>query len=141
MSLSPNLDDDTKRRTLRDIAQCISLKESEASRCTNDDIKLVVSFLDDRDKETKTETLNVLKAFSTIWKFQIKIQEYVPQIIETVTSNWDNNLQIAGLKLLNALHIPDHTHTLLRTQITNFMDILLTANTSTKFLKWILLPV
>ncbi|XP_032074878.1 uncharacterized protein LOC116509713 isoform X2 [Thamnophis elegans] len=109
-----------------------SYAAAQASRCTNDDIKLVVSFLDDRDKETKTETLNVLKAFSTIWKFQIKIQEYVPQIIETVTSNWDNNLQIAGLKLLNALHIPDHTHTLLRTQITNFMDILLTANTSTK---------
>lgn len=39
---------------------------------------------------------------------------------------------MAGLKLLNGLHIPDHTHTLLRTQLTNFMDILLTVNTSTK---------
>lgn len=62
----------------------------------------------------------------------VSLQEYVPKIIEIVTSNWDNNLQIAGLKLLNGLHIPDHTHTLLRTQLTNFMDILLTANTSTK---------
>ncbi|XP_029141061.1 armadillo repeat-containing protein 12 [Protobothrops mucrosquamatus] len=132
MSLSPNLDDDTKRMTLRNITQCIYLKESEANGCTNDDIKLVASFLDDKDKETKTETLNALKAFTAIWKFKIKIQEYVPKIIETVTSNWDNNLQIAGLKLLNGLHIPDHTHTLLRTQLTNFMDILLTANTSTK---------
>ncbi|XP_058033824.1 uncharacterized protein LOC131195703 isoform X4 [Ahaetulla prasina] len=74
MSLSPNLDDDTKRMTLRNIAHCIYLKESEASGCTNDDIKLVASFLDDRDKETKTETLNVFKAFATIRKFKIKIQ-------------------------------------------------------------------
>ncbi|XP_039179328.1 armadillo repeat-containing protein 12-like isoform X3 [Crotalus tigris] len=132
MSLSPNLDDDTKRMTLRNITQCICLKESEANGCTNDDIKLVASFLDDKDKETKTETLNALKAFTAVWKFKIKIQEYVPKIIETVTSNWDNNLQIAGLKLLNGLHIPDYTHTLLRTQLTNFMDILLTANTLTK---------
>ncbi|XP_026533924.1 armadillo repeat-containing protein 12-like isoform X3 [Notechis scutatus] len=132
MSLSPNLDDDTKRMTLRNIAQIVYLTESEASGCTNDDIKLVASFLDDRDKETKTETLNALKAFTAIWKFKIKIQEYVPQIIEIVTSNWDNDLQLAGLKLLNTLHIPDHTHTSLRTQLTNFMDILLTANTSTK---------
>ncbi|XP_058033822.1 uncharacterized protein LOC131195703 isoform X2 [Ahaetulla prasina] len=132
MSLSPNLDDDTKRMTLRNIAHCIYLKESEASGCTNDDIKLVASFLDDRDKETKTETLNVFKAFATIRKFKIKIQEYVPKIIEIVTSNWDNNLQFAGLQLLNGLHIPDQTHTLLRTQLTNFMDILLTANTLTK---------
>ncbi|XP_026572646.1 armadillo repeat-containing protein 12-like isoform X1 [Pseudonaja textilis] len=132
MSLSPNLDDDTKRMTLRNIAQIIYLTESEASGCTNDDIKLVASFLDDRDKETKTEALNALKAFTAIWKFKIKIQEYVPQIIEIVTSNWDNDLQLAGLKLLNTLHIPDHTHASLRTQLTNFMDILLTANTSTK---------
>ncbi|ETE71124.1 putative protein C6orf81, partial [Ophiophagus hannah] len=130
MSLSPNLDDDTKRMTLQIKSQIpVTLM---ASGCTNDDIKLVASFLDDGDKETKTETLNALKAFTVVWKFKIKIQEYVPQIIEIVTSNWDNNLQLAGLKLLNALHIPDHTHTSLRTQLTNFMDILLTANTSTK---------
>lgn len=31
MSLSPNLDDDTKRMTLRNIAQCIYLNESEVN--------------------------------------------------------------------------------------------------------------
>uniref|UniRef100_A0A8C5RUF6 Armadillo repeat-containing domain-containing protein n=1 Tax=Laticauda laticaudata TaxID=8630 RepID=A0A8C5RUF6_LATLA len=107
------------------LLHCASfMKSLNASSCTNEDIKLVASFLDDRDKETKTETLNALKAFTAIWKFKIKIQ--------IVTSNWDNSLQLAGLKLLNTLHIPDHTHTSLRTQLTNFMDILLTANTSTK---------
>ncbi|XP_025021398.1 armadillo repeat-containing protein 12-like [Python bivittatus] len=132
MSLSPNLDDDTKRMTLHNIAQCIYLKESEASDCTNDDVKVVASFLDDKDKDTKTEALNALKAFTAIWRFKIKIQEFVPKVIEIVTSDWDNDVQTAGLKLLNGLHIPDDTHALLRTQLANFMDILLTANTLAK---------
>ncbi|XP_063156174.1 armadillo repeat-containing protein 12-like [Candoia aspera] len=132
MSLSPNLDDDTKRMTLHNITQCIYLKASEANGCTNEDIKLVACFLDDGDKETKTEALNALKAFTAIWRFKIKIQEYVPKIIEMVTSNRDNNLQIAGLRLLNGLHIPDHTHTLLKMKFSNFMDILLVANTLVK---------
>ncbi|XP_070604619.1 serine-rich adhesin for platelets-like [Erythrolamprus reginae] len=131
-SLSPILDDDTKRMTLRNITQCIYLNESEASGCTIDDINLVTSFLEDKDKETKTETLNALKAFTATWKFKIKIQESIPKIIEIVTSIWDDSLQIAGLKLLNGLHIPDETHVLLRPQLTNFMDILLTGNASTK---------
>ncbi|XP_020653566.3 armadillo repeat-containing protein 12 [Pogona vitticeps] len=131
-TLRPNLDDDSKRTTLHTITQCIYLKETEANACTNDDIKLVASFLDDGDKITKMEALNALKAFTVVWRFKIKIQEYVPKIIELVTSNWDMNLQVAGLKLLNGLHIPNSTHSLLRRLLPNFMEILLVANTLAK---------
>ncbi|KAJ7332916.1 hypothetical protein JRQ81_015096 [Phrynocephalus forsythii] len=131
-TLGQNLDDDSKRTTLHTITQCIYLKETEANACTNDDIKLIASFLDDGDKATKTEALNALKAFTVVWRFKIKIQEYVPKIIELVTTHWDMNLQVAGLKLLNALHIPDNTHSLLRRLLPNFMEILLMANTLAK---------
>ncbi|KAF7253712.1 Armadillo repeat-containing protein 12 [Varanus komodoensis] len=103
-----------------------------ANACTHDDIKLVASFLDDEDKVTQTEALNALKAFTAIWRFKIKIQEYVPKIVELVTSNWDANMQVAGLRLLNGLHIPDQTHPLLKRVLLNFMDILFMANTLAK---------
>nr|XP_008117538.2 PREDICTED: armadillo repeat-containing protein 12 isoform X1 [Anolis carolinensis] len=131
-ALSPNLDDDSKRTTLHNITQYIYLKESEANICTNDDIKLVASFLDDDNKVIKTEALNALKAFTIIWRFKIKIQEYVPKVAELVTNTWDTNLQVAGLRLLNGLHIPDNTHPLMRRLLSNFMDILLMANTLAK---------
>ncbi|XP_060629170.1 armadillo repeat-containing protein 12-like isoform X1 [Anolis sagrei] len=131
-ALSHDLDDDSKRTTLHNITQYIYLKESEANICTNDDIKLIASFLDDDDKVTKTEALNALKAFTIIWRFKIKIQEYVPKIAELVTNTWDTNLQVAGLRLLNGLHIPDSTHPLMRRLLSNFMDILLMANTLAK---------
>ncbi|XP_042317357.1 armadillo repeat-containing protein 12-like [Sceloporus undulatus] len=131
-ALTANLDDDSKRTTLHNITQYIYLRESEANSCTNDDIKLIASFLDDGDKATKTEALNALKAFTIIWRFKIKIQEYVPKIAELVTSNWDTNLQVAGLRLLNGLHIPDNTHSLLRNLLPHFFDILLMANTLAK---------
>uniref|UniRef100_A0A8D0E6V7 Armadillo repeat-containing domain-containing protein n=1 Tax=Salvator merianae TaxID=96440 RepID=A0A8D0E6V7_SALMN len=131
-SLASNVDDDTKRTTLHRITQCIYLRESEANACTNDDIKLVASFMDDGDMVVKTEALNALKAFTIVWKFKIKIQEYVSKIVELVTSIWDTNLQVAGLKLLNGLNIPDHTHSLLRRMLPNFMEILLTANNLVK---------
>ncbi|XP_033008430.1 armadillo repeat-containing protein 12-like [Lacerta agilis] len=129
LSLSPNLDDNSKRTTLHTITQCIYLKESEANACTNDDIRLVALFLDDGDKAVKTEALHALKAFTAVWRFKIKIQEYVPKIIELVTSSWDPTLQVAGLRLLNGLNIPDNTHTLLRGMLPNFLEILLMANT------------
>ncbi|XP_061486605.1 armadillo repeat-containing protein 12-like [Rhineura floridana] len=131
-SLTPNLDVNSKRTTLHTITQCIYLKESEANACTNDDIKLLASFLDDGDKVTKTEALHALKAFTVIWRFKIKIQEYVPKIVELVIGCWDTNLQVAGLRLLNGLNIPDNTHALLRRMLPNFLEILLMANTLAK---------
>ncbi|XP_044287748.1 armadillo repeat-containing protein 12-like [Varanus komodoensis] len=132
LSLTPSLDANSKRTVLNTITQCIHLKEEEANACTHDDIKLVASFLDDEDKVTQTEALNALKAFTAIWRFKIKIQEYVPKIVELVTSNWDANMQVAGLRLLNGLHIPDQTHPLLKRVLLNFMDILFMANTLAK---------
>ncbi|XP_053103479.1 armadillo repeat-containing protein 12-like isoform X2 [Hemicordylus capensis] len=131
-SLSPHLDDVTKRTTLHTITQCILLKESEANACSYEDLKLVSTFLDDGDKAIKTEALNALKAFTNIWRFKIKIQEYVPKIIELVTTNSDHNLHVAGLRLLNSLNIPDQTHPVLRGVLQNFMDILLMSNTLAK---------
>nr|XP_031544311.1 armadillo repeat-containing protein 12 isoform X7 [Vicugna pacos] len=45
-----------------------------ASACTNDDIALVGSMLDDKDNSVKIQALNTLKAFSGIRKFRLKIQ-------------------------------------------------------------------
>ncbi|KAJ6659536.1 hypothetical protein lerEdw1_018771 [Lerista edwardsae] len=131
-SLHPNLDDESKRTTLHTITQCVLLKESEASACAYEDLKLIASFLDDPDKTTKMEALNALKAFTSIWKFKIRIQEFVPKIIELVTTHSDHSLHVAGLRLLNGLNIPDYTHQLIRTVLQNFMDILLLSNTLAK---------
>ncbi|KAL8168438.1 UNVERIFIED_CONTAM: hypothetical protein K2H54_003434 [Gekko kuhli] len=103
-----------------------------ASTCTYDDIKLVASFLDDPEKVIKTEALNALRAFTSIWKFKIKIQEYIPKIIELVARNWDGNLQAAGLRLINGLQIPDHVYTMLKVLLPDFMEILLMADTLAK---------
>nr|XP_056700788.1 armadillo repeat-containing protein 12-like [Euleptes europaea] len=124
-SLKPNLDGSSKKVALHTITQCVLLKESEASTCTYDDIKLVAEFLDDADTVIKTEALNALKAFTSIWKFKIKIQEYVPKIFELVVSDWNGNLHTAGLRLVNGLHITEDTHPMLRRLLRNFMDILL----------------
>ncbi|XP_015267307.1 PREDICTED: armadillo repeat-containing protein 12-like [Gekko japonicus] len=131
-SLKPNLDGSSKKAALHTITQCVFLKESEASTCTYDDIKLVASFLDDPEKVIKTEALNALRAFTSIWKFKIKIQEYIPKIIELVARNRDGNLQAAGLRLINGLQLPDHVYTMLKVLLPDFMEILLTADILTK---------
>lgn len=46
----------------------------QASACAYEDLKLIASFLDDPDKTIKMEALNALKAFTSIWKFKIRIQ-------------------------------------------------------------------
>ncbi|XP_054836387.1 armadillo repeat-containing protein 12-like [Eublepharis macularius] len=131
-SLRQNLDGSSKKAALHTITQCVFLKESEASTCTYDDINLVASFLDDADNTIKAEALNALKAFTSVWKLKIKIQDYVPKITELVVSNWDGNLQVAGLTLVNGLQIADETLTQLRRLLPNFMDILLMADTLAK---------
>ncbi|XP_060087524.1 armadillo repeat-containing protein 12-like [Heteronotia binoei] len=131
-SLTPNLDGSSKKAALHTIIQCIFLKESEASSCSYDDIKLVASFLDDPDNAVKTEALNALKAFTSIWKFKIKIQEYIPKITELVVRNRDGNLQAAGLRLMNGLDISNRAYIILKRLLPDFMDILLMADTSAK---------
>ncbi|XP_067387752.1 armadillo repeat-containing protein 12 [Emydura macquarii macquarii] len=129
ISLSQKQDDYSKSMILHSITRCVYLLESEASACTHEDIKQVASGLDDKDKGIKIQTLNALKAFAGIRKFRIKIQEFVPKILELVTTIWDTELHIAGLRLLNGLPLPDHTHPLLRRVIPSFMEILQTGST------------
>lgn len=52
------------------------------------------------------------------------VQEFFPKILEVITDNWDNDLHIAGLRLLNGLQVPDHTHALLKKLMPSLMEIL-----------------
>ncbi|XP_061486603.1 armadillo repeat-containing protein 12-like [Rhineura floridana] len=128
-TLNPKLDDYSKNMILHGITRSVYLLDTEASACTYEDIKLVASFLDDPDMGIKIQTLHALKAFSGIWKFRIRIQEFVPKILEMVTSLWDNDVHVAGLRLLNGLQIPDHTHILLKKLMPALMEILQMGNT------------
>uniref|UniRef100_A0A8C3XKI8 Armadillo repeat-containing domain-containing protein n=1 Tax=Chelydra serpentina TaxID=8475 RepID=A0A8C3XKI8_CHESE len=132
VSLSQKQDDYAKSMILHSITRCVYLLESEASACTYEDIRLVASALDDKDKGIKIQALNALKAFAGIRKFRIKIQEFVPKILDLVTIVWDTELHIAGLRLLNGLPLPDHTHPLLRRMIPSLMEILQTGSTLTQ---------
>ncbi|XP_074833658.1 armadillo repeat-containing protein 12 isoform X2 [Carettochelys insculpta] len=120
---------------LHSITRCVYLLESEASACTYEDIRLVAGALDDKDKGIKIQALNALKAFAGIRKFRIKIQEFVPKILELITTIWDTELHVAGLRLLNGLPLPDHTHPLLRRVIPSLMEILQAGSTLAQVLK------
>ncbi|XP_077190431.1 armadillo repeat-containing protein 12 isoform X2 [Paroedura picta] len=124
LSLHPRLDVYSKKMILHGITRCVYLLDHEASACTYDDIILLASFLDDQDMGIKIQTLNALKAFSGIWKFEIKIQELVPKILEMITSFWDNDVHIAGLRVLNGLHLPTQTHLQVKKLLPSLMDIL-----------------
>ncbi|XP_006115786.2 armadillo repeat-containing protein 12 [Pelodiscus sinensis] len=123
-SLSQKQDDYAKSMMLHSITRCVYLLESEAAACTYEDIRQVAAALDDKDKGIKIQALNALKAFAGIRKFRIKIQEFVPKILELISTIWDTELHIAGLRLLNGLPLPDHTHPLLRRTIPTLIEIL-----------------
>nr|XP_056701357.1 armadillo repeat-containing protein 12 [Euleptes europaea] len=124
LSLNPSLDDYAKKMIFHGITRCVYLLDNEATACTCDDIVLVASFLDDEDMGIKIQALNALKAFAGILKFKIKIQEFVPQILEMIANFWDNDMHIAGLRLLNGLQLPVQTHSLLKKLLPSLMDIL-----------------
>ncbi|XP_053103405.1 armadillo repeat-containing protein 12-like isoform X2 [Hemicordylus capensis] len=123
-SLSPKLDNYSKNMILHGITRSVYLLDSEASACTYEDLKLVASFMDDPDVSIKIQALHALKAFTGIWKFKIKLQEFVPRILEVITNTWDSDVHVAGLRLLNGLQLPDHTHVLLKKLMPLLMDIL-----------------
>uniref|UniRef100_A0A8D0HA22 Armadillo repeat-containing domain-containing protein n=1 Tax=Sphenodon punctatus TaxID=8508 RepID=A0A8D0HA22_SPHPU len=129
LSLATKPDDDSKRMILHSITRSVYLMESEASACTYEDLKLLASFLDDEDEGIKVQALNALKAFATIEKFKISIQEWIPMILELVMSIWNPELHIAGLRLLNGVPLHDHTYPLLRRLIPTLMKILSTGKT------------
>ncbi|KAF4013320.1 hypothetical protein G4228_005064 [Cervus hanglu yarkandensis] len=123
-SLECKQDAYTKSMILHSITRCVYLLESEASTCTNDDVMLVGSMLDDKDNSVKIQALNTLKAFSGIRKFRLKIQEHAIKVLELISTIWDSELHIAGLRLLNNFPLPDFVHPQLRRVMPALMEIL-----------------
>ncbi|XP_029389057.1 armadillo repeat-containing protein 12 [Mus pahari] len=95
-----------------------------ASTCTTDDIDLVAEMLDEKDNSVKIQALNALKAFSGIRKFRLKIQEHCIKVLELISTIWDLELHIAGLRLLNNLPLPDYVHPQLRRVMPALMEII-----------------
>nr|XP_003923237.1 armadillo repeat-containing protein 12 isoform X3 [Saimiri boliviensis boliviensis] len=123
-SLECKQDEYAKSMILHSITRCVYLLEAEASACTTDDIVLVGYMLDDRDNSVKTQALNTLKAFSGIRKFRLKIQEHAIKVLELISTIWDTELHVAGLRLLNNLPLPDYVHPQLRRVMPALMEIL-----------------
>ncbi|KAM6183551.1 armadillo repeat-containing protein 12 isoform 2-T2 [Erethizon dorsatum] len=113
-SLECKQDEYTKSMVLHSITRCVYLLEAEASACTTDDIRLLGDMLDDNNNSVKIQALNALKAFSGIRKFRLKIQEHTIKVLELISTIWDTELHIAGLRLLNNLPLPDFVHPQLR---------------------------
>ncbi|XP_029429294.1 armadillo repeat-containing protein 12 isoform X2 [Rhinatrema bivittatum] len=109
---------------LHGITRCIYLLDYEAKYCTDDDINLIGSLLNDEEKGIKIQALNALNAFASLEAKQYKIQEFVPRVIELVTTIWDSDLHIAGLKLLNSTTMEDYVFMMIRRGIPSFMEIL-----------------
>ncbi|XP_012317021.1 armadillo repeat-containing protein 12 isoform X3 [Aotus nancymaae] len=127
-SLERKQDEYAKSMILHSITRCVYLLEAEASACTTDDIVLVGYMLDDRDSSVKTQALNTLKAFSGIRKFRLKIQEHAIKVLELISTIWDVELHVAGLRLLNNLPLPDYVHPQLRRVMPALMEILQSDN-------------
>ncbi|XP_037698593.1 armadillo repeat-containing protein 12 isoform X1 [Choloepus didactylus] len=123
-SLECKQDEYTKSMILHSITRCVYLLEAEASACTADDISLVSSMLDDKDNSVKIQALNTLKAFSSIRKFRLIIQEHSIKVLELISTIWDSELHIASLRLLNNLTLPDFVHPQLRRVMPALMEIL-----------------
>ncbi|XP_049571954.1 armadillo repeat-containing protein 12 isoform X3 [Orcinus orca] len=88
-SLECKQDEYAKSMILHSITRCVYLLESEASACTNDDITLVGSMLDDKDNSVKIQALNTLKAFSGIRKFRLKIQVQAARLLSNLAQKND----------------------------------------------------
>ncbi|XP_054425247.1 armadillo repeat-containing protein 12 isoform X3 [Pteronotus mesoamericanus] len=123
-SLECKQDEYARSMILHSITRCVYLLEAEASACTTDDIVLVGLMLDDKDNSVKIQALNTLKAFSGIRKFRLKIQEHFIKVLELISTIWDSDLHVAGLRLLNNLPLPDFVHPQLRRVMPALMEIL-----------------
>ncbi|XP_004458375.1 armadillo repeat-containing protein 12 isoform X2 [Dasypus novemcinctus] len=123
-SLECKHDEYAKSMILHSITRCVYLLEAEASACTPDDVRLVGSMLDDQDNSVKIQALNTLKAFSGIRKFRLKIQEHSIKVLELISTIWDLDVHMAGLRLLNSIPLPDYVHPQLRRVMPALMEIL-----------------
>nr|ACC93879.1 testis specific expressed protein 3 [Mus musculus] len=123
-SLDCKQDEYTGSMILHNITRRVYLLEAEASSCTMDDIDLVADMLDEKDNSVKIQALNALKAFSGIRKFRLKIQEHCIKVLELISTIWDLELHVAGLRLLNNLPLPDYVHPQLRRVMPALMEII-----------------
>ncbi|XP_032745064.1 armadillo repeat-containing protein 12 isoform X2 [Rattus rattus] len=123
-SLECKHDPYTKSMVLHSITRCVYLLEAEASACTLDDINLIAEMLDDKDNSVKIQALNALKAFSGIRKFRLVIQEHCIKVLELISTIWDMELHVSGLRLLNSLPLPDYVHPQLRRVMPALMEII-----------------
>ncbi|XP_048203841.1 armadillo repeat-containing protein 12 isoform X1 [Perognathus longimembris pacificus] len=123
-SLECKQDDYAKSMILHSITRCVYLLEAEACACSTDDIMLVGDMLDEKDNNVKIQALNALKAFSGIRKFRLKIQEHSIKVLELISTIWDTDLHVAGLRLLNNLPLPDYVHPQLRRVMPALMEIM-----------------
>ncbi|XP_036024382.1 armadillo repeat-containing protein 12 isoform X3 [Onychomys torridus] len=123
-SLECKQDEYAKSMILHSITRCVYLLEAEASACTTEDICLVGEMLDDKDNSVRIQALNALKAFSGIRKFRLKIQEHSIKVLELISTIWDTELHVAGLRLLNSLPMPDYVHPQLRRVMPALMEIM-----------------
>uniref|UniRef100_A0A8C6QKJ7 Armadillo repeat containing 12 n=1 Tax=Nannospalax galili TaxID=1026970 RepID=A0A8C6QKJ7_NANGA len=123
-SLECKQDEYAKSMVLHSITRCVYLLEAEASACTTDDIGLVAEMLGDNDSSVKIQALNALKAFSGIRKFRLKIQEHSIKVLELISTIWDTELHVAGLRLLNNLPLPDYVHPQLRRVMPALLEIM-----------------
>ncbi|EHB07828.1 hypothetical protein GW7_00641 [Heterocephalus glaber] len=121
-SLECKQDEYSKSMILHSITRCVYLLEAEASAGTTDDIRLLGDMLDDSNTSVKIQALNALKAFSGIRKFRLKIQEHTIKVLELISTIWDTELHIAGLRL-NNLALPDFVHPQLRRVMPTLMEI------------------
>uniref|UniRef100_A0A8W4FE17 Armadillo repeat containing 12 n=1 Tax=Sus scrofa TaxID=9823 RepID=A0A8W4FE17_PIG len=110
---------------LRRLLTSLECKQDEyAKSMILHSITRCVYLLDDKDNSVKIQALNTLKAFSGIRKFRLKIQEHSIKVLELISTIWDSELHISGLRLLNNLPLPDFVHPQLRRVMPALMEIL-----------------
>ncbi|XP_035202757.1 armadillo repeat-containing protein 12 isoform X2 [Oxyura jamaicensis] len=115
---------------LRSITRCIYLMDAKNPTCSPEHVQLVASCLHDQDRDTQIQALNTLRAFATQSLFTAQIQDYYPKILDLVVSSRDEEVQVAALRLLNALPVPPNIAPLLRRAVPNLVGFLQWDNTT-----------
>uniref|UniRef100_A0A8B9DE82 Armadillo repeat-containing domain-containing protein n=1 Tax=Anser cygnoides TaxID=8845 RepID=A0A8B9DE82_ANSCY len=109
---------------LRSITRCVYLMDTKNPTCSPEHIQLVASCLDDHNGDTKVQALNTLRAFATRSLFTARVQDFYPKILDLVISSRDTEVQVAALRLLNALPVPPNIEPLLRRAVPNLLGFL-----------------
>uniref|UniRef100_A0A8B9C5L5 Armadillo repeat containing 12 n=1 Tax=Anser brachyrhynchus TaxID=132585 RepID=A0A8B9C5L5_9AVES len=91
--------------------------------CSPEHIQLVASCLDDHNGDTKVQALNTLRAFVSVSPPRL-LADFYPKILDLVISSRDTEVQVAALRLLNALPVPPNIEPLLRRAVPNLLGFL-----------------